>query len=144
MIVVQVETGNCFGIKYWCHVAAQGKGLRMIATKLQKKNNNKKTKISSGTPYSYKSGYINVFLRLACLQKWNRWQFWYEIRKYKPTKDDCSDDIDMDELVSHFANKFKPTIRNAGNQSTIQEAERERGGVTFTTSIYRGKSIRKS
>ncbi len=31
--------------------------------------------------------------------------FWDKIRKCKPTKDDCSDDIDMDVLVSHFGKK---------------------------------------
>ena len=45
----------------------------------------------------------------------NSRKFWNEIRKCKPTKDDCSDDIDTDVLVSHFGNKFIPTICNAEN-----------------------------
>ncbi len=49
--------------------------------------------------------------------------FWDKIRKCKPTKDDCSDDIDMDVLVSHFGNKFKPTVCT-DDRSTMQEAER--------------------
>ena len=39
----------------------------------------------------------------------------------RKTSENCSDNIDMDVLVSDISNNFKATISNSVNQSTTQE-----------------------